>query len=263
MSGAVGTRRVVVTGGGSGIGREVALRIVREGGVAVVVGRRAELLNQLAQAHPGKIHAVPCDLADANARRGLLARATALVGHRLDGLVLSAGAVTHELAGSISDEALREQLELNLVANLRLSEEALTVLEDGGGVVMVGSTLAQRPIPTSAVYSATKAGLLAAMQSFAQVGASRRLRFNAVTPGVVDTELVRRPRLSPGETLDPAGSQARVEATLKTLAGLHPLGRLGTPGDVAEAVFFLLGAPWVTGSNLIVDGGQLISSGAV
>ncbi len=254
----VGTRRVLVTGGGSGIGRAVAERIAADGGEVVVVGRRAERLEAVRDAWPGRIHALPCDLADEAQRQGLLERARDRLGG-LDGVVHSAGNVVHQPPGGIDEAALRSQLELNLVAPLRLGEEALRVLESGGGVVFVASTLAFRPVRTSAAYSAAKAGLVAAMASLALEGAARGVRFNAVAPGLVDTEMIHELRLDPGETM-PTGVEyeERLGAQLEALRGLHPLGRLGKAEDVAAAVVHLLGASWSTGTTLTIDGGLLL-----
>jgi 3-oxoacyl-[acyl-carrier protein] reductase len=254
----VGTRKVLVTGGGSGMGLAVAEALLRAGGQVAVSGRRADRLEAVVCAWPGQAVALPCDLASPSERAGLLARAREALGG-LDGLVHSAGVVEHQLPGHISEEALRAQLEVNLVAPLRLGEEALSVLEDGGGMVFIASTLALRPLPTSAVYSAAKAGLLAAMRSLALAGASRRVRANAVCPGVVDTEMVRAPRLSPGES-PPEGEELerRISAQLSTLGALHPLGRLGKPEEIADAVVHLLASPWTTGSELVIDGGLLL-----
>ena len=118
-----------------------------------------------------------------------------------------------------------------------LPEQALELLEPGGAVVFLGSTLALRPVETSAVYSASKAGLLAAMRSLALAGAARSLRFNAVCPGVVDTEMTRALRLEAGEA-EPGSDErrARTEAQLEALRALHPLGRLGTAEEVAQAL---------------------------
>jgi len=258
MTTPAGTRRVVVTGGGSGIGRAVAERIASAGGEAIVVGRRGERLAAVAAAWPGRVHALPCDLADPAARDGLLARARDRFGG-IDGLVHSAGNVVHRPPGHIDEAALRAQIEVNLVAPLRLGEEALAVLEGGGGVVFVASTLAWRPVVTSAAYSAAKAGLLAAMASLALAGAPRRVRFNAVAPGLVDTEMVRELRLAPGEPVPgPAEHERRLQAQMDALAALHPLGRMGTADEIAAAVVHLLGAPWTTGSTLRIDGGLLL-----
>lgn len=253
-----GTRKVLVTGGGSGMGLAVAEALLRAGGRVVVSGRRADRLAAVVRAWPGRAVALPCDLASPSERTGLLERARDALGG-LDGLVHSAGMVEHQPPGHISEEALRMQLEINLVAPLRLGEEALSVLEPGGGMVFIASTLAVRPLPTSAVYSAAKAGLLAAMRSLALAGAARRIRANAVLPGVVDTEMIRAPRLSPGEP-PPEGEELerRISAQVSTLGALHPLGRLGKADEVAEAVVHLLAAPWTTGSELVIDGGLLL-----
>lgn len=255
---ALGTRRVLVTGGGTGIGRAVAEAVLGAGGAVVVTGRRPEPLEALAAAFPGRAFALPCDVASPTERAGLLARARALLGG-LDGFVHSAGVVMHQPPGHIDEAALRAQLEVNLVAPLRLGEEALEVLEPGGGMVFIASTLAVRPVVTSAVYSAAKAGLLQVMKVLALAGASRRVRANAVLPGVVDTEMVREVRLAPGEgPLAAEEASTRLESQLEGLRALHPLGRLGAPGEVAGAVLHLLSASWTTGAELVVDGGLLL-----
>lgn len=252
-----GTRKVLVTGGGSGIGLAVCEALLAAGGSVVAVGRRAGLLEGLAARFPGRAHALRRDLADARARDGLAAEAARLLGG-LDGFVHSAGNVVHQPPGHITEEALRSQLELNLVAPLRLGEQALALLEPGGGMVFISSTLAHKPVPTSAAYSAAKAGLLQVMKTLALAGAPRQLRANAVLPGVVDTDMVRAPRLQLGEkALSPDEAEARVEAQLAGLAALHPLG-LGQPAHVAEAAVHLLGAPWTTGAEYVVDGGLLL-----
>lgn len=232
-----GTARVLITGGGTGIGRAVGEMLLRGGGQVAVAGRRREPLESLARAFPGRVVVLAADVADAAGRTGLVRRASEALGG-LDGLVCAAGVVRHQAPGQIDDAALAEQLAVNLVAPLRLCEDALEVLEPGGGIVLVASTLALRPVVTSGVYSASKAGLLALVPVLAQAGARRAVRVNAVSPGVVDTAMIDR---------------ARVAA----LVDLHPLGRLGTPDDVAGAIVHLLGAPWTTGTNLVIDGGLL------
>lgn len=233
---ASGTRRVVITGGGTGIGAAIAQAVMRNGGRVAVVGRRHEPLAHFVAQHPGAV-AMPCDVADSSQRKDLLARARDALGG-LDGFVHSAGLVVHEPFGRVSEPALRDQLEVNLVAPLRLAEEALKVLEDGGAMLFITSTLAARPVPTSAVYSASKAGLSALVRTIAPVAAERRLRVNAIAPGIVDTDMI-------------SGRQR------EALVGLHPLGRLGKPEDVAAAALHLLQAEWITGTELVVDGGLL------
>jgi len=251
-----GTRRVVVTGGGSGIGRAVALRLAAAGGSVAVVGRRPERLAETAALAPGRIHPLVGDLASPPQRADLLARSRELLGG-LDGLVHAAGIASHRAPGRIDEDGLRSMLEVNLVAPLRLGEQALEHLEPGGGVVFVSSTLAMRPIETSAVYSAAKAGMDAAMRSLAIAGAPKGIRFNSVAPGLVDTEMIRELRLAPGER-EPEAKDERVREQVAALAGLAPLGRLGTPDEIAVAIVHLLAAPWTTGSVHVVDGGLML-----
>ncbi|HEY0839662.1 MAG TPA: SDR family oxidoreductase [Vulgatibacter sp.] len=254
----VGTAGVVVTGGGTGIGRAVALRLAAAGGRVVVVGRRAERLEETASHHPDRILPLRCDLESPAERKDLLRRCRDLLGG-LDGLVHAAGVVAHRPPGSIDEAGLRSMIELDLVAPLRLGEQALSMLDPGGGVVFVSSTLALRPIETSAVYSAAKAGMDAAMKSLALAGAPKGIRFNSVAPGLVDTEMTRALRLAPGEPEPPPRERSeRVREQMEGFAALAPMGRLGAPEEIADAIVHLLSAPWTTGEVHVVDGGLLL-----
>jgi NAD(P)-dependent dehydrogenase (short-subunit alcohol dehydrogenase family) len=255
---APGTQKVLITGGGTGIGRAIAEALLRAGGSVVLTGRRLEPLAQVAAAFPGRAIPLTCDVASVSEREGLLARAREKLGG-LDGFVHSAGVVAHQVPGNIDEAALREQLEVNLVAPLRLGEQALEVLEPGGGMVFISSTIAVRALLTSAAYSASKAGMHQVMRSLALAGAPRRIRANVVMPGVVDTEMAHVLRLAPGESMPPEPERTqRLAAQLARLSALHPLGRMGRPEEVAEAVLYLLGAAWTTGAELAVDGGILL-----
>src|SRR5690606_6043579 len=128
----------------------------------------------------------------------------------------------------------------------------LQVLE-AGAFVYVASNLAQRPIVTSAAYSASKAGFLAAMRALAAAGVERGVRFNAISPGIVDTEMTRALRDPPPASTPREEVDARVEAQLEALRRLVPMGRLGTSEEVAEATLLLLSSPWMTGTELVLD----------
>jgi NAD(P)-dependent dehydrogenase (short-subunit alcohol dehydrogenase family) len=241
----LGTRRVLVVGGGSGIGKAIATALIARGGRVAVCGRRAARLDEVVRASGGSAIALPCDVADPTARSGLLARARDLLGG-LDGFVCAAGVAAHTPIGSIAEDALRAQLEVNLVAPMRLGEEGLQVIAPGGAMLFVTSTLALRPLPETMVYSASKAGLAAVVQALAAAGAARGIRASSVCPAAIDTEMIRAPR---------------TKTELDALAARHPLGgRLGTPEDVADAALHLLAAPWTTGAMLVVDGGAMTSA---
>lgn len=239
-------RRILVTGASSGIGADVARRLRDLGAHVVLTGLRMDALQEIA-GDTGHTHVLPCDLTDRDARGDLVARAAKLTGG-LDGLVASAGVISHEPLGAITEDHLRRQLEVNLVASLRLAEQALAHLDDGSNVVFLSSVLSRRPIPTSVVYSATKAGLEAVVKIAALAGAERRITFNAIAPGVVDTPMVASPSPDPIES----------EQYWQAMTALHPIGRVGQPGDITGAVLYCLETSWTTGATLDVDGGFLV-----
>jgi NAD(P)-dependent dehydrogenase (short-subunit alcohol dehydrogenase family) len=125
----------------------------------------------------------------------------------------------------------------------------------GGAIVNVSSTLSERVAPLTAVYAATKAALNALTRSLALELAPYRIRVNAVLPGGVDTDMLRAPRLRPGEALTEVELEERTESQLAELAAMHPLGRLGAPAEVASVVVAALDQPWQTGSLIAIDGG--------
>jgi NAD(P)-dependent dehydrogenase (short-subunit alcohol dehydrogenase family) len=200
--------------------------------------------------------ALRVDLRNEDDTAGLVARASAALGG-LDVLVNCAGVVHYTALGAVSRAELLAQLELNFVAPFVLSQQAALHMRaaGGGAIVNVASTLGIRPAPLTAAYAASKAALLSLTRSLALEFAPE-VRVNAVAPGVIDTDMVRVLR---GESVVGDGDRsAQLEAQLSALRALHPLRRLGTPAEVAEAVLFLIGAKFVTGSVLVADGGLLL-----
>ncbi len=262
MSGANKVRpgRVLVTGASRGIGRAVVQALVARRTRVAAVARDGAALEALAAGSDGRIVPVVADLA-AGRLHDVVARAVEALG-RLDGLVCAAGVARHASVGAIDEADLRAQLEVNLVAPLLLSQAFAVharLVGHGGSIVHVASTLGIRPAVGTVAYSAAKAGILGITRTLAAELAADGVRVNAVVPGVVDTDMVRTLRLAPGE-LEPTGAdrEARIAAQLEALRTLHPLGRLGRPEEIAEAVLYLLDAPWTTGAVLAVDGGLLV-----
>lgn len=250
--------KVLVTGASRGIGAACARGLLDEGASVALVGRDVAALSIVA-GEGETATTLAADLTDAAARDGVVDQAVEALGG-LDGLVLSAGIALHAPFDALDEAALRRQLELNLVVPLMMVQRALPALREGrGSVVLIGSTLADRPAPTTTAYAASKAGLHNATRQLAGELAPA-VRVNTVSPGVCDTAMVRALRLPPGEPM-PQGAEleARVNAQLDELRQLHPLGRLGRPEEIAAAALHLLGAEWTTGAILTVDGGLTAS----
>lgn len=246
---------VVVTGATRGIGRAIVDAILARGGKVVAVARDEDALSALEGSNPRRLRGLSADLDDLDAIEGLASRAIAAFG-AVDGLVNCAGIARYEPVGAIRLASIEAQLRVNFVAPLLLSQALAKHLgERGGSIVNVSSTLSERVAQNTVVYAASKAALNAGTKGLALELAPSGVRVNAVLPGGVETDMLRTPRLRPGERLGPEEVEARVESTLAGLASLHPLGRLGTPEEVAAVVISVLDQSWQTGSLVTIDGG--------
>lgn len=262
-------RKLLVTGATGGIGAELCLALCGAGAHVALAGRDPERLADLVArcaevagcaGRAGAAVAVPADAVSADPD-ALVDRAVAALGG-LDGVVHGAGVVEYQATPAVTIDALARQLQVNFVFPLMLSQAVARHLagHGGGDIIAVTSTLAERPAPMTAAYAASKAALTAALRTMAIELGPQQVRVNAVAPGVVDTQMVRVPRLAPGEAaLTPEAASERVETQLQELTRLHLLGRLGRPQDVVDAVTYLLSSPWVTGTILTVDGGLSLS----
>jgi NAD(P)-dependent dehydrogenase (short-subunit alcohol dehydrogenase family) len=169
----------------------------------------------------------------------------AVVGEvRPAGLVNLAGSILLKPAHSTSAAEFDETIRLNLVTAFSVVRAAARHMRAAGGsVVLMSSCAARTGLPNHEAISAAKAGVEGLVRSAAATYASGGLRFNAVAPGLVDTPMAER--------------LVKNEAALKASLALHPLGRIGAPGDVARAIEFLLDPAnsWITGQTWYVDGG--------
>lgn len=250
-------RRIAVTGASRGIGRAVATALLARGDAVALIARDEQALAAVAAGASQRAHCLPADLAAPGQAEAAVERAAQALGG-LDALVCCAGIVHYEFVGALSHAALAAQLAVNYLAPVLASQRAAALMGPGGGsIVHLASTLGLHPAPGTLGYAAAKAALLSAVKTLAAELAPR-VRVNAIAPGGVDTDMIRVPRLAPGEPA-PVGAAltARVAAEVAALQALHPLGRLGTPEEVSAAVLFLLDAPWITGTVLVVDGGLL------
>jgi NAD(P)-dependent dehydrogenase (short-subunit alcohol dehydrogenase family) len=242
-------RTAVVTGGGSGIGRAVAVDLAERGADVLVVGRRADALAATASRHPG-IRTHVADVGDAGDVAAIVPAALAGRG-RLDVLVNNAGMGRPAALGDITADDAATMWTTNVLGPVLLAQAALPHLRAGGGsIVNVSSTFGAKPAPGISLYGATKAALEQLTRSWALELAEHGVRVNAVAPGPTESEALAAMGLSPDEI---ARLQAHEAATI-------PLGRRGRPEDVAPWVRALADPTrWVTGQVVGVDGGFLLA----
>jgi NAD(P)-dependent dehydrogenase (short-subunit alcohol dehydrogenase family) len=240
---------VVVTGGSSGLGLQLGKALAAAGATPVLAARRADRLKSLTAAIPGA-DALACDVTDEADRRRLIEAVMERHG-RLDGLVNNAGAGATAPALRTSTEAFARIIDLNLTAPFALSCLAAQEMRNGGGrsIVNVASVLGLRSVGEipDAAYVASKAGIIGLTRELASQWGRYGIRVNAVAPGFFATEM----NAELGE--DP-------EAFPDFILSRTALNRGGRPGELDEAVLFLLGSgsSYVTGHVLSVDGGMAV-----
>jgi NAD(P)-dependent dehydrogenase (short-subunit alcohol dehydrogenase family) len=246
MSGKLEGKVAVVTGGNSGIGLATAKRFVAEGAYVFVTGRRQPELDAAVLEIGENVMGVRGDVSDLADLDRLYATVKAKTG-RID--ILFANAGTAELAplGAISEEHFDKIFNTNVKGVLFTVQKALPLMPDGGSIILNASIVASTGNPAFSVYSATKA----AVRSFARTWIldlkERRIRVNAISPGPINT-----PGLDGLAQTEGVGEQLKASLT----AGV-PLGRFGTPDEIARAAVFLASedSSFITGTELFVDGG--------
>ena len=238
----------IVTGASSGIGRASARRLIQDGWRVLAVGRDEAALAALRDELGGAFAPVTADVTAAGAPAAIV-RAASDGGHALAGLVQAAGIIGSGAVDATADEAWDAMFAINVRAPFRLLREAAPHLAAArGAVVNVSSVTGLRAFPGLASYCASKAALDHLTRAAALDLAPKGVRVNAVNPGVVITNLHRRGGMD----------EARYAAFLDHAKDTHPLGRPGTPGEIADLIAFLLSekSAWITGETIAIDGGR-------
>lgn len=243
---------VLITGAGSGIGRASALAFAHEGATVVLAGRRRAELDAVAseaEAAGGRALAVPTDVAKTEDVERLV-RTTLERFDRLDAAFNNAGvegvfAPIHELKPEDFDHTFGINVR-GVWLCMKYQMDAMLRSGRGGAIVNNSSWLAHGAFPGTSIYSASKAALDGMIRAVALEGMDRGVRVNNVNPGIIDTPMLRR---------------LSNEDTQRPFIAHTPARRLGTSEEVADVVLWLCsdGARFVTGQNILVDGGYAIA----
>jgi 3-oxoacyl-[acyl-carrier protein] reductase len=235
----------LITGASRGIGRAIALRLAAEGSDLALVARDEARLAEVAAEATGlgvRVTCVPADMADGEAVEAAVRTAQETLG-AVHHLVANAGITADQLTMRLKPEDWERVLSVNLTGTFRLTRAALAgmVRARYGRVVVMSSVAGLMGNPGQSAYAASKAGLIGFAKSVAKELGSRNITVNVVAPGLIETDMAR----------------ALPEERRNEMVAHVPLGRLGTAGEVAGVVAFLLGddAAYITGSVINVSGG--------
>jgi 3-oxoacyl-[acyl-carrier protein] reductase len=249
-------RAFVVTGASRGIGAETARLLSAEGAAVLLVARGVEALARSARACSGPTAALALDVTAADAGERIVAECLRYFG-RVDGLVNNAGGAEIIAAEALTDADWQGQLDLHVMAPMRLMRAACPQMAAAGWgrVVNVCSTVSKLPEDGNAAYSVSKAAQLSLSRLAADEWAARGVRVNAVLPGVTETEMW----IAAGGVADELASieGKSAEQVLDEVRGTVPTGQLGTELEVASVIVFLCSelAANVAGAAWTVDGG--------
>jgi NAD(P)-dependent dehydrogenase (short-subunit alcohol dehydrogenase family) len=251
----------LITGGGRGIGRAIALEFAREGAVVAVAARSAEQVSRVAeeieQRFGAKALAISCDVADAAAVARMFEEVASALESMPDILVNSAGVAESAPLLKTTDELWHKHLDINLSGTFYCTRRALPqMIERGWGrVINVASIAGKTGAPYISAYSASKHGVLGLTRSVAMEVATRGITVNAICPGYVETDMTERAI----ENIKARTGRSERDARA-TLEQMSPQNRLVTPEEVAALALLLASEEGrgITGQAINIDGGSVL-----
>lgn len=247
MSQKLADKIAVITGGSSGIGLATAKRFVNEGAFVFVTGRRQSELDAAVNEIGRSVTGVPSDVSNLADIDKLYTTVKEQKG-RVDIIFANAGIGEFAPLGQITEDHFDKQFNVNVKGLLFTVQKALPLMQSGGSIVLNASIVSSTGSPALSVYSATKA----AVRSFARTWSvdlkDRKIRVNAISPGIVPT---------PGYNTSLGMTQEQVDQYVQSSIDSIPLGRPGTTDEIAKVVSFLASddSSYVNGIELFVDGG--------
>jgi NAD(P)-dependent dehydrogenase (short-subunit alcohol dehydrogenase family) len=237
----------LITGGTSGLGFATAERFLSEGAEVIITGRRQAELDSAVQRLGGNVLGVQGDVSNLADLDRLYATIQKEKGS-LDIVFANAGGGSFAPLGAITEEHFDQIFNINVKGLLFTVQKALPLLKDGGAIILNASVVASIGMEAFSVYSATKAAVRSFARTWTTDLKARKIRVNAISPGVVPTEGYRA-----------LGNEEELKQFAAQMAAQIPLGRVGQPDEIAKVVVFLASddSSFVAGAELVVDGGMI------
>jgi NAD(P)-dependent dehydrogenase (short-subunit alcohol dehydrogenase family) len=238
----------VITGGSSGIGLATAHQFVSEGAYVFITGRRQNevdaAVNRMGNNNATGVQGDVSKLADLDRLYDTVKQQKG----RIDVLFANAGIIELAPLGSITESHFDKVFNINVKGLLFTVQKALPLFQDGGSIILNASINSSKGLETSTVYSATKAAIRSFARTWTVDLKHRKIRVNAISPGPIDTPIFN----------SAVQTEEEIEQIKASLVAIIPMGRMGSPDEVAKAVSFLASddSSYVTGIELFVDGGM-------
>lgn len=240
-------KSVLVTGGSSGIGLAAARAFVEEGARVVITGRDAVALEQAVDVLGENVTAIRNDAGKLSEARALAAALTE-AGVRLDAIFINAGSAKFSAFADVTEELWDATFDTNVKGAYFQTQALLPLLNRGASIVINGSINAHIGMPNASVYAASKAALISLAKNLSAELLPQGVRVNVVSPGPVSTPLYGKLGLD----------ATALEATAAQIQNQIPLGRFGTPDEIASTVLHLAAeeSAFIVGTEIVVDGGM-------